>query len=65
MAIEDKKWVKEHIESLEEDVEDNQKALDQSFKELEDAQKWLEKAKLNYAESIIRLDKFKKEHNIK
>ena len=61
MEIKEKNWVKEYIESLEEDVEDNQKALDGAFKELDDAKKWLDKMKLNYAESIIRLYKFKEE----
>lgn len=65
MPIEDKKWVKEHLESLEEDCDDNLKSMDGAFKELEDAKKWLDKMKLNYAESIIRLYKFKEEQKIK
>jgi hypothetical protein len=62
--IKDKEWVKEHLKDLEQDIEDSQEQLDRAFVELADAQKWVEKMKLQYAEDIIRLANFKKEQKI-
>lgn len=57
--------VKEEMIDLEEEVKDNERIHQRSQRELADAVKWENTAKITYADSIIKLDTFKKEHNIK
>lgn len=64
MEIKDKVWVSEHLKDLEDEVKDSEEQLERAWVELKDAQKWVEKSKLQYAEDIIRLNNFKKEQKI-
>ncbi len=60
-----KKEIQEEYIDLIEELEDSQRRHDRSKFELTEATKWENDSKVSLAESIIKLDKFKKEHNIK
>jgi hypothetical protein len=51
-------WIREQ----EEDILDCEKSVKDSEKDLADAKDWLNKQKLYYAEAIIKLNDYLKEH---
>lgn len=55
----------EELLELEEEVKDCEKKTQRSEKEAKQAIDWFKEAKLEEAQAIIKLDKFKKDNNIK
>ena len=55
---------RERLMDLQDEVKDCEKSLANDTEALRDAQKWVDAGKLHYAEAIIALDKFKREHGV-
>lgn len=56
--------INEELHDLEEDVRDYERILKHDEQCLIDAKSDVQKSKVYYAEAIIKLDKFRKEHKI-
>jgi hypothetical protein len=56
---------KEMIQNYEEDVLDSEKDVKDAQQELDIAQDWLNKRRILYAENIIKLNNYKKNHEKK
>jgi hypothetical protein len=57
--------IHEELIDLEAEVKDAQHDLDNNQFDFDSAKKHVEESKVTLAEWIIKLDKFKKEHNLK
>jgi ribosome recycling factor len=60
----DKEYIKQHLKDLEEDMADCEKSVKYAEEELKDAEDWLNKMKVSYANAIIGLNNYKLEHGI-
>lgn len=58
---EQEQWNKEHLESLEEDMNDDYKSWQEAEKEIKETIEWRDKQALRYAMSTVKYYNYKKE----